>query len=1292
MHRSSVIAPREPMATSAARIREIPYNYTSFSDREIVIRFLGTGNWELLNTLRGERVTGRSARMLFEVLGDMWVITRNPFIQDDLIENPKRWASLVHALHHRLDQIVARAGDNPAALQLAEAARAAVREFEAWLPRMDERRKQALRRFARVTRKDNIHFDGHARVSHVTDASDWRVEYPLVVLTPDTEEEVAHLVRLCVELGLTIIPRGGGTGYTGGAVPLVAESAVINTEKLDQLGAVEHVQLPGVARPVATVRTGVGVVTRRVSELAEANGLVFAVDPTSQDASCIGGNIAMNAGGKKAVMWGTTLDNLASWRMVTPDAEWIEVERLNHNLGKIHEVPVAEFRITRLRADGKTPAAEPTLLRIPGAELRKSGLGKDVTNKFLGGLPGVQKEGCDGIITSARFVLHRMPAHLRTLCLEFFDPDPKRAVPAIVETKEFLDHAEGVALLGLEHLDERYVRAVKYSTKAPRPDLPRMLLLVDIGGEDDARVGEAASTVVRLANARGAEGFIAVSPEARKRFWKDRSRTAAIAAHTNAFKVNEDVVIPLPRLGEYAEGLERINIEQSTRNKLETIDAVLAYIGGELPEPDREEASAEGGAIFQAKKAAAIEHLQKVRARWTGLLAHIDEPAASHPELVCERSMELVRPGDTIFTMLQRRDLRISYRREVERQLKEIFTGRDMEPVRAKFDAIHGRIRPSRLFVATHMHAGDGNVHTNIPVHSSDYAMLHEAERMVERIMALAQSLGGVISGEHGIGITKMQFLDRAHVEAFADYKRRVDPEGRFNRGKLLADADLRNAYTPSLRLLQQEALILEASELGALNTAVKDCLRCGKCKHVCTTHVPRANLLYSPRNKILATGLIIEAFLYEEQTRRGISVRHFDEMNDVADHCTVCHRCEVPCPVNIDFGDVTVAMRNILRERGQKRTSLVHAMSMAFLKVTDPRYVKSMRKVMIAWSYPLQRIGYRLAKLSMLVRKHQIPAGTTGKPALAAKVINFVAKPMPAGLPSQTTRAMLGLEDDKVVPILRDPQKTGAETEAVFYFPGCGSERLFSQVGLATLAMLYDQGVQTVLPPGYLCCGYPQNAGGDEVTGKRMSTTNQVLFHRVANTLNYLDIKTVVVSCGTCMDQLREYRFEEIFPGCRLLDIHEYLMEKGVKLEGNGAGRYLYHDPCHSPMKQHAPLKVVAALTGAEVRLSDRCCGEAGTFALSRPDIATQVRFRKLEELQKGLRAATGEEKVRHNEVKLLTSCPACQQGLSRYADDTGLDADYVVVELVNRHFGTDWQRQFLDKVRQGGIERVLL
>jgi Fe-S oxidoreductase len=298
----------------------------------------------------------------------------------------------------------------------------------------------------------------------------------------------------------------------------------------------------------------------------------------------------------------------------------------------------------------------------------------------------------------------------------------------------------------------------------------------------------------------------------------------------------------------------------------------------------------------------------------------------------------------------------------------------------------------------------------------------------------------------------------------------------------------------------------------------------------------------------------------------------------------------------------------------------------------------------------------------------------------------------LPGGLPTRTTRSMLGLEDPGMVPIVRDPARLTEESDAVFYFPGCGSERLFSQVGLATLAMLYESGAQTVLPPGYLCCGYPQTSSGDIEKGKAITTENRVLFHRVANTLNYLDIRTVIVSCGTCMDQLLKYEFEQIFPGCRLLDIHEYLMEKGVSLEGVDGVQYMYHDPCHTPMKTYNPVKVAGSLIGQDVQLSDRCCGEAGTFAVSRPDIATQVRFRKQEELQQGIESLTGHARARNGNVKLLTACPACQQGLSRYREDTGLETDYIVVELANKMLGAGWQQKFVQQAQQGGIEKVLL
>ena len=361
-------------------------------------------------------------------------------------------------------------------------------------------------------------------------------------------------------------------------------------------------------------------------EAAEKAGLVFACDPTSADASCIGGNIAMNAGGKKAVLWGTALDNLASWNMVTPDGDWLEVERLNHNFGKIHEQELVSFRLTRFDAGGKKKLGEEQL-DMPGRVFRKEGLGKDVTDKFLAGLPGVQKEGTDGLITSAVWVLHKMPPVTRTVCLEFFG-QVSDAVPTIVEITDYFKPggaglAAGVQLAGLEHLDERYVNAVGYATKAKRHGRPKMVLIGDIVGADETAVMAAASAVVKLANARGGEGFIAVSAETRKKFWLDRARTAAISRHTNAFKVNEDVVIPLPRMGDYCDGIERINIELSIANKLALADALTEFLQGELP-LHAGDANLDAEILLGDRREQALELVAAVRAHWQALLDDLD--------------------------------------------------------------------------------------------------------------------------------------------------------------------------------------------------------------------------------------------------------------------------------------------------------------------------------------------------------------------------------------------------------------------------------------------------------------------------------------------------------------------------------------------------------------------------------------------------------------------------------------------------------------------------------------------
>ena len=251
-------------------------------------------------------------------------------------------------------------------------------------------------------------------------------------------------------------------------------------------------------RPPPPFIAGAGVVTRRVSEAAERDGFVFAVDPTSADACCIGGNIAMNAGGKKAVLWGTA-------RRQSGVVAHGRCRRATGSKSRGWIIIWARSTMRPSRAsicawkDGTQAADQARYCAASGStstarSFARSGLGKDVTDKFLGGLPGVQKEGCDGMITAARCILHRMPNHTRTVCLEFFG-QAREAIPSILEIGATSKRApgRGTLLAGLEHLDERYLRAVGYSTKSKRGALPKMVLLGDIVGEDADAVAAATS-------------------------------------------------------------------------------------------------------------------------------------------------------------------------------------------------------------------------------------------------------------------------------------------------------------------------------------------------------------------------------------------------------------------------------------------------------------------------------------------------------------------------------------------------------------------------------------------------------------------------------------------------------------------------------------------------------------------------------------------------------------------------------------------------------------------------------
>ena len=139
--------------------------------------------------------------MLYEVLGDIWVVIRNPYLEEDLLQDPHRRQLLIEAMRHRLSEVNKRRDLTDTALnesvgELIELASAAVARFEKHFVDLKIKREQIAKTLSKYTRRRNICFDAYARAAHVTDATDWRVAYPIVVLYPDAEEEIPGLVRL----------------------------------------------------------------------------------------------------------------------------------------------------------------------------------------------------------------------------------------------------------------------------------------------------------------------------------------------------------------------------------------------------------------------------------------------------------------------------------------------------------------------------------------------------------------------------------------------------------------------------------------------------------------------------------------------------------------------------------------------------------------------------------------------------------------------------------------------------------------------------------------------------------------------------------------------------------------------------------------------------------------------------------------------------------------------------------------------------------------------------------------
>ena len=475
----------EPLATAGQQDREIRFNYTSADDRQAVALLLGREMVQILEELRHRRVTGRSARLLARCLGELLVHRRNPYLFQEMVDSTTRRRRFAANIERDLGIIAGNAAGDPRVAKVVAACRNLLKEFLERVAATPGLRRRLKRDLGAVVGTRNVLFDPFTLVAHATDATDWRLHLPLAVVLPDEEAQVAPLLKAIERMGLKVIPRGGGTGLTGGAVPLHPDCVMVNTEKLNRIRGIREQVFTGREerprcwswRPESSPRRP-WTTRRRAGWCSRRTPPAPGLRPSAATSP------RMPVGRRRcAGAPASTTSCPGGWPCRAASVG--RCAGVDHQLRKILPDDTVTFEVAG--RGGRVLKR----IELRGDEIRKKGLWKDITNKALGGLPGLQKEGTDGIITSAEFLLYpgyemttdALPGVLRP---RHGRGQPRH--PGTVQGVSVSRRRTQVTLLALEHFDDEYVRAIDYKVKAPRAETPKAVLLIDVAGHAETEV------------------------------------------------------------------------------------------------------------------------------------------------------------------------------------------------------------------------------------------------------------------------------------------------------------------------------------------------------------------------------------------------------------------------------------------------------------------------------------------------------------------------------------------------------------------------------------------------------------------------------------------------------------------------------------------------------------------------------------------------------------------------------------------------------------------------------------
>lgn len=954
-----------------------------------------------------------------------------------------------------------------------------------------------------------IEWNFNRRYSYGSDASNIRCETPIAVFQPQSTEELQEMIQIAnlvaketPELKYHLIPRGSGVGFTGGCVPLHERVITVSTERLRTIQDAEYDE----TTEQHSIWCQAGAINIDVDKKAKQSNkhFAFTVDPDSRKVSTVGGNLAEGAAGPMCFEYGGSFDNILAWRFIDAQGQRFEVERTAPLpvTGRITADQEVTFHIRSL--DENTSIA-PKHITLKGSKIRKIGLAKDVTNKFLKGLPGIQKEGVDVIITETQWALHELPKHRKSLFIQAYDTAKWRAlINDLTKKRESLGHNRS-RILQLEQWDGLIAKVTKQLKKSDR--IPVSSFGIEIAGETEEDLEVLESIILR--HAEELEGNISVSDE---NPWNYRKTgVQAISADTGA-KLNEDVVVPLPKLALLLDHLDKLD------------------------------------ATF--------------RTRW----------------------------------------------KEIKSTIREKYVYDDDSG--KKFDHTFFRI-------CSFGHFADGNMHVTIPVNPQYTEMLELAEEVLETsIFPKVVELGGVWSGEHGLGLAKLKLaLSMArkndpyaqdlvsHLRETRDnYTKPNDPNDIIHPGGLDPDDPaMERTYTPNVFALSETARKLSAqlaerykedpafqeknpygpSLVNAVfrtAKAIENCVRCGNCKNACHWHTPEEGKFWSPFVKIRPTLEILMMVIDQMNLAPKVPLPKeiWKNLHALLKACTKCGQCEMPCPVDINTGNGTKGIEEVMVTASVKHRTIPREVGKKALK-----------------QFGLSKFG-----------KDEFPimANIIGWFDRQGLLPEFIRNLYPLNTSTKAINPLDYVEGDQGKGIFI-PGIYKNTNDALLLWFGCGD--LAGEAAMASVFLTYQTNQNTILiGKGDKCCGLPCEQMGvpDSVLQKiNIANISKILDAAKMRKQKVSRVKAACTTCQTGIKRTLENTSDENLNGVSVDDLTANIIQnlsdnqKAFVQRKLGGKTIHFQHSCHEDSAAFKIIIKCCSEMGINLQVEKECCGSEG-------------------------------------------------------------------------------------------------